>query len=257
MERVEALTYSYRKLKAEDKSMSKKIVKRIAGLLFILNVLFSQHETVGFELVQQGRHIDLLKTNTNVWSVNYRSEYPSGMRYTVSLGLTNIKLSDINETLNPNLKSSNQIYAQLRGMQKIDVMYVKGAVQFYSIKGNAYEATGVNSEIKNHNIYQIFEFPLGAGFILSTNEMELSLGIIKTYFLGNNEKEIVVYNSGNATSLGYTPKRSFKSDLGVGVEATAIYHFSKKVDIELDFIKYKDKDFSLKFSIWGPLERML
>ena len=43
----------------------------------------------------------------------------------------------------------------------------------------------------------------------------------------------------------------------LGLEASVVYQITDKLELEANFIKYEDKDFSLKFSIWGPLKRML
>ena len=236
--------------------MTKTIIKVIFNTLLIISSLFAQHETVGFEYNQHSRHIDSLKTKSNIWSMSYRNELPSGTRFAVSLGLDYIKFFESNKTTNPMLKSTNQIFVQLEGLQTLDFIYFKGAVQFYSVKGNAKTTSGY-SKVLHKNIYRIFEFPLGAGITYPIDAFDFYVGLNKVYFYGTNEKEIVINNGGNETSLGSSSRRTFQSELGFGAEATILYHFSDKLEFELNFIKYEEKDFSVRFSIWGPLKRML
>jgi hypothetical protein len=237
--------------------MIKTFIKMIFGTIFIISALFAQREMVGVEYNLHDRQIDLLRTESNVWSMNYRKEMPSGMRLAASLGLDYVKFFDNDFAINPILKSTNQIFVQLEGLQKLYYMYFKGAVQFYSVKGNAVETTGGYSEILHNNIYRIFEFPLGVGFTFPVDAFDFYIGLNKVYFYGTNEKEIIVNNSGNETSLGSSSRRTFQSDLGFGAEATILYHFSDTVEFEMNFTKYDEKDFSFRFSIWGPLKRIL
>ena len=237
--------------------MAKNLIKSVFVLLFMLNFLFAQRETVGVEFNQHSRYIDSLRTKSSILSMSYRNELPSGTRFAVSVGLDNFKFFDNDSTTNPTLKSSNQVFIQLEGLQKINFMYLKGAVQFYSIKGNAVEITSGYSEVLHYNIYRILEFPLGAGFTFPVDDLEFYIGLNKVYFYGTNEKEIIVNNSGQETSLGSTTRRTFQSDLGLGSEATILYHLSDNLELELNFTKYEKKDFSIRFSIWGPLKRML
>jgi len=226
-------------------------------IVFLSSFLFAQRETVGVEFNQNVRHIDSLRTRSNIWSMNYRKELPSGTRFAVSLGLDNFKFFENDSINDPMLKSSNQVFLQLEGLQKLYFMYFKGAVQFYSVKGTASEVTSGYSEVLHYNTYRIFEFPLGVGFIFPIDDLDFSIGLSEVYFYGTNEKEIIVNNSGNETSLGLSPKRTFKSRMGLGIEATALYHFNDNLDFELNFIKFKEEDFTVRFSIWGPLKRML
>ena len=237
--------------------MAKTTIKVICSILFIITSVFAQRETVGVEFNQHSRYIDSLKTKSNVWSMSYRKELPSGTRFAVSLGLDNFKFFDNDSTTNPKLKSSNQVFVQLEGLQKLHFLYFKGAVQFYSIKGNAVEITSGYSEVLHYNIYRILEFPLGAGFTFPIDDLDIYVGLNKVYFYGTNEKEIIVSNSGVETSLGSATRRTFQSDLGLGAEATILYHLSDNLEFELNFTKYEKKDFSVRFSIWGPLKRML
>ena len=237
--------------------MAKTIIKAIFSTLLIIGSLLAQRETVGVEYIQHDRDIDSLRIKSNILSMSYRKELPSGTRFAASLGLDYVKLFDNDLGTNPILKSTNQIFVQLEGLQKLYYMYFKGAVQFYSIKGNAVEITGGNSEVLHENIYRIFEFPLGVGLTFPIDAFDFYFGINKVYFYGTNEKEIVVNNSGNKTSLGSTSPSTFKADLGLGAEATILYHFSDNLEFELNFTKYKKEDFSVRFSIWGPLKRML
>jgi len=237
--------------------MTKTIIKVVFSTLLIISSLLAQRETVGFEYNQQSRHIDSLKTKSNIWSMSYRNELPSGTRIAASFGLDYIKLFDNDSATNPMLKSTNQIFVQLEGLQKLYFMYLKGAVQFYSVNGNAVETTDGYSKVLHNNIYRIFEFPFGAGITVRLNDFDFYVGLNKVFFYGTNEKEIIVNNGGTETSLGSKPRRTFQSELGLGAEATILYHLSDNFDIELDFTKYKKEDFSLKFSIWGPLKRML
>ncbi len=237
--------------------MTKIIMKTTLSILFVLTSLMAQRETVGVEYTQHGRNIDSLITKSNILSMSYRKELPSGTRFAASLGLDYVKLFDNDLATNPILKSTNQIFVQLEGLQKFYYMYFKGAVQFYSIKGNAVEITGGNSEVLHENIYRIFEFPLGVGLTFPIDAFDFYIGLNKVYFYGTNEKEIIVNNSGNETSLGSTSPRTFQADLGLGAEATILYHFSDNLEFELNFTKYEKEDFSARFSIWGPLKRML
>ena len=228
-------------------------------VLLLVSILFAQRETVGLEFNQHSRDIDSLKTRSNIWSMSYRDELPSGTRFAVSLGLENCKFFHNNSNTNPMLKSSNQIFIQVEGLQKIYFMYFKGAVQFYSVKGNAIEITSGNSEVLHYNIYRIFEFPLSAGFTFPIESVDLYIGLNKIYFYGTNEKEILVNNSGNEISLGLSPRRTFQTDLVLGVEATMLYHYSDNLEFELNFTRrsWDKKNYSVCFSIWGPLRRML
>ena len=237
--------------------MIKTIIKVIFSMLFIISSTSAQSETVGFEFNQHARYIDSLKTRSNVWSITYRNDLASGTRLAVSLGLDNFKFFANDSVVNPMLKSTKQVFIQLEGLQKINYMYFKGAVQFYSIKGNAIEITSGSSEVLHYNIYRIFEFPLGAGFTFPYDDLDFYIGLNKVYFYGTNEKEMIVNNSGNETSLGSTTRRTFKADLGLGAEATILYHLSDDIELELNFTKYEKKDFSVRISIWGPLKRML
>jgi len=155
------------------------------------------------------------------------------------------------------LKSTNQIFVQLEGLQKLYFMYFKGAVQFYSVKGNAVESTNGHTEVLHNNIYRIFEFPIGVGLTFPIDDFGLYLGLSKTYFYGTNEKEIIINNSGTEANLGSLPHRTFKTELGIGIEGTVLYQFNDNLELELTFMKYEEKDFSFRISIWGPLKRML
>ncbi|MCJ7802291.1 MAG: hypothetical protein MUP82_08055 [Candidatus Marinimicrobia bacterium] len=237
--------------------MINTIIKAIFSILLIISTLFAQRETVGFEYNQHSRDIDSLKTKSNIWSMSYRNELPSGTRIAASFGLDYIKLFDNDSATNPMLKSTNQIFVQLEGLQKLYFMYLKGAVQFYSVNGYAIETTGGYSEILHNNIYRIFEFPFGVGITYPIDAFDFYVGLNKVYFYGTNEKEIIINNGGNETSLGSSSRRTFQSELGFGAEAAILYHFSDKLEFELNFIKYEEKDFSVRFSIWGPLKRMI
>lgn len=237
--------------------MAKTILKVIFGVLLIISNAFAQRETVGVVFNQHSRYIDALRTKSDIWSMSYRNELPSGTRFAVSLGLDNFKFFANDSTTSPMLKSTNQVFIQLEGLQKLYFIYFKGAVQFYSIKGNAIETTSGNSEVLHYNIYRIFEFPLGAGLTFPIADLDFYIGLNKVYFYGTNEKELIVNNSGKETSLGSTTRRTFKADLGLGAEATILYHFSNNLELELNFTQYNKKDFSVRFSIWGPLKRML
>ncbi len=236
--------------------MHKISIKVVFSALFTLSSLFAQRETVGFEFNQQSRHIDSLKTVSNVWSMTYRNYLPTGTRIAASLGLDYVKLFDRASTTDPMLKSNNQVFLQLEGLQQLYFMYLKGAVQFYTIKGSAVESTDGFSEIYHDNVYRIFEFPIGAGFTIPVEDFDFFVGVCKTYFYGTNEKEIIVNNSGTEASLGSLPRRTFTTELGLGIEGTILYHLNDNMDLELNFVKFEDKDFSLRLSVWGPLKRM-
>lgn len=237
--------------------MIRPIKLTISIIIILFSLVFAQRETVGVEFNQNVRHLDSLRTRSNVWSMSYRNELTSGTRFAVSLGLDNFKFFENDSINDPMLKSSNQVFLQLEGLQKLYFMYFKGAIQFYSVKGTASEVTSGYSEVLHYNTYRIFEFPLGVGFTFPIDDLDFSIGLSEVYFYGTNEKEIIVNNSGNETSLGLSPKRSFKSRMGLGIEATALYHFNDNLDIELNFTKHKKEDFAVRFSIWGPLKRML
>ena len=237
--------------------MVKAIIKATFGTLVIICSLFAQRETVGAEFGTYDRQVDLLTMKSNVWSVNYRKELPSGTRLAASLGLNYMKLFDNDQITNPILKSTNQIFIQLEGLQKISYLYIKGAAQFYSVKGDAVETDGGDSEVLHSNIYRIFEFPIGLGITYPVDAFDFSVGLNKVLFYGTNEKEIIVNNGGNEVSLGSSERSTFQSKLGLGAEAAILYHFSDAVEFEINFKKYDEKDFSVHFSIWGPLKRML
>ena len=235
-------------------------MKIFSLIVFLLvSILFAQRETVGLEFNQHSRDIDSLKTRSNIWSMSYRDELPSGTRFTVSLGLDYMKFFDDDSRTSPILKSKNQIFIKLEGLQKLYFMYIKGAVQFYSVKGNAVEITSSDREILYYNIYRIFEFPLSAGFTFPIENIDFYIGLNKVYFYGTNEKEIIVNNSGTEISLGLSPRRTFQTDLVLGVEATMLYHYSDNLEFELNFTRrsWDKKNYSVRFSIWGPLRRML
>ena len=234
----------------------KTVVKTTLSILFVVNIIFAQQETVGFEFNQHFRHIDSLGTASSIWSMSYRKELPTDTRIGLSLGLDNVKFFENDETNDLMLKSSNQLFAQIEALQILYYFYLKGAVQFYTIKGNTYEATSSYSEVKHHNNYSIFEFPLSAGFTVPTKYFDMFVGINKTCFYGSNKKEIFVNNTGTETSLGSTSRQTFKTDLDIGIEGSLIYHLSPNMDIELDAVKYSDKDFTVRISIWGPLQLM-
>jgi len=236
--------------------MKKTIIAILFPIIFF-GTIFAQNEIVGFEFNQHSRYIDTLKTTSNIWSMSYRNQLTPNTRYGVTLGLDYVKFFENDTTINPMLKSNNRLFIQLEGLQKFYFMYIKGAIQYYSIKGYATEVTTGYSEVLHENTYRMFEFPLGVGFTVSVGDFELFLGMNKTLFYGTNEKEIVVSTGGKETSLGFAPKRSFRTELDLGLDATIIYHFTDILDIEANFIKYQDKDFSLRVSIWGPLKRML
>ena len=240
-----------------ENQMMKKSIQVLLFIVFIISTLFAQNEIVGFEFNQHSRYIDTLRTTSNIWSMNYRNQVTPNTRYGVTLGLDYTKFFENDTTINPMLKSDNRIFIRLEGLQKFYNMYIKGAIQYYSIKGHATEITTGFSEVLHDNTYQMFEFPLGAGFTVLAGDFELFLGINKTLFYGTNEKEIIVTTGGKEASLGFAPKRSFRTELDLGLDATVIYHFKDNFDLEANFIKYQDKDFSLKVSIWGPLKRML
>ena len=237
--------------------MTKNPIKIILSTLLILSCVFAQRETVGVEFNQHDRQIDLLRTKSNIFLMSYRKDLPTGTRIAASLGLDYVKLFDSDFTTDPVLKSTNQIFIQLEGLQKLYFTYFKGAVQFYSIKGNAIETTDGYSEVLHDNIYRIFEFPLGAGITFPINSFDFYVGANKAYFYGFNEKEIIINNSGNETNLGSGAKRTFQTDVGFGAEVTVLYHFAEKLDFEINFTKYTKDDYSVRLSVWGPLKRML
>lgn len=237
--------------------MTKTIIKVLFSTLLIISSLFAQHETIGFEYNQHSHYIDSLKMRSNVWSMSYRKNLPCGTRIAASLGLDYVKLFDSASTTDPMLKSNNQIFIQLEGLQQLEFMYLKGAIQFFSIKGIAVESTSGHSELLHNNVYRLFEFPIGVGLTFPIDDLELYLGLSKTYLFGTNEKEIIINNSGTEASLGSLPRRTFKTELGRGIEGTVLYHFTDDLELELNFIKYKKQDYSFRISIWGPLKRML
>ena len=237
--------------------MINTILKVIFSTVLILSCVFAQRETVGVEFNQYDRYIDTFRVKSNVWSMNYRNELPTGMRLAASLGLDYVKFFNDDLATDPILKSTNQIFVQLEGLQKFYFTYFKGAVQFYSIKGDAVKTDGGYSEVLHSNIYRIFEFPLGLGITFPVDAFDFSVGLNKVLFYGTNEKEIIVNNGGNEASLGSSERRTFQSELELGAEATILYHFSDAVEFEINFKKYDGKDFSVHFSIWGPLKRML
>ncbi|MCJ7802959.1 MAG: hypothetical protein MUP82_11450, partial [Candidatus Marinimicrobia bacterium] len=148
-------------LNKENDEMTKTIIKAIFSTLLIISSLFAQHETVGFEYNQHSRYIDALKTKSSIWSMSYRNELPSGTQVAASFGLDYMKFFDNDSAANPMLKSNNQIFLQLEGLQQLEFMYLKGAIRFYSIKGSAVESTNGHTEVLHNNVYRIFEFPLG------------------------------------------------------------------------------------------------
>ena len=237
--------------------MTRLNLKAIFGTLFIISAIFAQSETVGVVFDQHSRYLDTIKTKSNIWSMSYRNELTSGTRLAVSLGLDNFKFFENDSTTIPMLKSSNQVFVQLEGLQKLDFMYFKGAIQFYSIKGNSIETTSSYSEVLHYNVYRIMEFPLSAGFTFQVEELDFYIGLNKVYFYGTNEKELIVNTGGTETSLGSTTRKTFQSELGLGAEATIAYNFSDRLMLELNLTKYEEKDFSVRFSLWGPLKRML
>ena len=244
-------------MRVEDSAMTKAGVKLLFSTLLIISSLLAQRETVGVEFNQYDRYVDTYRVKSNVWSMSYRNELPSGMRLAASLGLDYIRFFDDDLTADPILKSTNQIFLQLEGLQQFYFTYLKGAVQFYSVKGDAIETDGGYSEVLHSNIYRIFEFPIGLGFTFPVDAFDFSVGLNKVFFYGTNEKEIIVNNGGNEASLGSSERTTFQSELGLGAEATILYHFSDAVEFEINFKKYDEKDFSIHFAIWGPLKRML
>jgi hypothetical protein len=102
----------------------------------------------------------------------------------------------------------------------------------------------------------MFEFPLGAGLTIPTKYFDLFVGVNKTFYYGSNQKEILVNNGGTETVLGNSPKTTFKSEFDFAFEGSLIYHLTNEVDVEINALRYSDKDFSFKLSIWGPLKRM-
>ncbi len=235
--------------------MLKKIIS--LSLFIILScTALAQQETVGFEFNQHYRAIDTLNTSSGVWSINYRNELPTNTRIAFSLGLDNVKLFEDDSDTDPMLKSSNQIFVQLELRQIFYYFYIRGAAQYYKIKGNAYEATGSNSSVRYHNNYDIYEFPLSAGFTVPTKYFDVFIGVNKTFFYGSNKKDIFVNNSGTETKLGSVTKQTFQTDLDIAAEGALIYHITQELDLELAGIMYSDNDFSFRLSLWGPLKRM-
>jgi len=241
----------------EDSGVINTIIKYAICTILSLSSLFAQRETVGVEFNQHSRHLDSLKTNSSILSMSYRNSLPSGTRITASLGLDYVKLFDNGSATDPILKSNNQIFLQLEGLQQLHFMYLKGAIQFYSIKGSAVESSNDHTEVLHNNIYRIFEFPIGAGFTLPVEDFDIYAGLCKTYFYGTHEKEININNSGTEASLGSLPRRTFKTELGLGIEGAILYHFTENLELEFNFIKYEGKDFSFRLALGGPLKRML
>jgi len=226
-------------------------------LLILLSCgAFAQQETVGFEVNQQYRHLDSYKTTSSLWSMSYRNLLQSNTRVTASLGLDNIKLFIDDNATDPILKSNYQIFVQAGAMQTLYYFYVKGAIQYYTINGNSYEATSSESKIKYDNSYKMFEFPLGAGLTVPTKYFDIFLGVNKTFYYGSNQKEVIVKNGSTETSLGNSVKTTFKSEFDFAIEGTLVYHLTRDMDIEINALRYSDKDFSFKLSLWGPLKRM-
>lgn len=240
----------------EDNGMTKTTVKIIIYSLLVISGLFAQRETVGFEFNQHDRKFDSMQIESNDLSMTYRTELPSGTRFAASLGLDYSKLFEDNSAKFPLLKSTDQVFIKLGGLQKYKFLYAKGAVEFYSIKGNTVEITGSYSKVIHHNVYRIFEFPLSAGLAIPINAFDFYIGVNKVYFYGTNEKDISVNNSGIKTDLGSDDRRTFKSELGLGAEATVLYRLSENLEFELNFTRYEGKDYSVRLSVWGPLKRM-
>lgn len=224
--------------------------------ILMLGSLYGQVETVGFQYNQNFRDIDTLSTSSSIWSFNYRYDLPTNTRISASLGLDNVNLYEDGSSNDPYLKSSNQIFLQVEVLQVLYYFYLKGAAQYYKIKGNAYEATSSFSEVRHHNDYDMFEFPISAGLTLPTKHFDIFIGANKTFLYGSNKKQIFVNNSGTETSLGSASRQTFKTDLDIGIEGSFIYHITPEIDIELDGIMYSNNDFSLRLSVWGPLKRM-
>lgn len=218
--------------------------------------LFSQKEAVGFEVNQQYRHLDSYKTTSNVWLLSYRQLLPINTLISASLGLDNVRFFIDDDATDPILKSNYQIFVQAGATQTLYYFYIKGAVKYYTINGNSYEVTSNESKVKYKNNYRMFEFPLGAGLTVPTKYFDLYIGANKTYYYGSNQKEILVNNSGTETSIGKSPKTTFKSEFDFAIESTLAYHLTKDIDVEINALRYSDKDFSFKLSLWGPLKRM-
>ena len=214
-------------------------------------------ETVGFDFTQHYRHLDDYKVNSNIWALSYRYLLPTNTRVAASIGIDNSKLFLDDDDTKATIKSDYQIFAQFETLQTIvNYLYLKGAVQYYTIKGRTCQTAENGSKIQNYNQYNMFEFPLGAGITVPTQYFDVFLGINKPYYYGNNQKEVFVVNGDDETSIGTESKRTFKSELDIAVEGTAVIHLVRDIDIEIGAIKYADKDFSIKLSIWGPLKRM-
>ena len=237
--------------------MYNTISKIVVGTLLLISTLFAQPETVGAQYNYNLLDIDSLVTKSNVWTVNYRKNLLSGTRLSAAIGLSYLNFFENDTIKTPMLKSENQLFLQIGAMQKINVIYFKGAVRFYCIKGDVVEITGGYSKVLYNNTYRIFEFPLSAGLTFPIKDLDFSIGMNKTYFYGTNKKKLVVNNSGTKTNLGTTSRYTFKTELGWAVEATLLYHFYDKLDFELNLIKYQEEDFSVRLSVWGPLKRML
>ena len=232
--------------------------KYIFSILVVLlfGSLYAQEETVGFEVNSQYRHLDSYKSTANVWTMTYRYNLLTNTRIAASLGLDNVKLFMDDDATDPMLKSNYQIFAQVEALQVLYYFYVKGGIQYYIINGNSYEFPSSESEVKYKNAYKMFEFPFGAGLTIPTEYFDLFVGANKTYYYGSNQKEILVNNSGTETSLGKSPKTTFKSEFDVAIEGSLVYHLTKEIEIEINAMRYSDKDFSVKLSIFGPLKRM-
>ncbi len=227
-----------------------KTFKLIATLFLLTGSLISQ-EWAGFELMHASRYIGDLKTQSRVGAAGYRYYSSYGTRIGLFIGVDRVKfLSDNKKSLS--MESPSELILKAEINQTYSALYVRGAAQYYRIDGEISQTAEGHSNVIYHNNYEIYEFPIGLGVTVNHEKITASAGLLKTYFYGTNEIEILVDTEGNKTSLGTGDLRSFTDELPIGGEINISYNFSKMLNVELNYTQFSKKDFAIQMSFWSP-----
>jgi hypothetical protein len=224
---------------------------KIISIFCLLTGFLVSQEMAGFELMHSARYIGDLKTQSRTGVAGYRYYTSYGTRVGLFIGVNQYKfLNDNKKSIFMESPSALILKAELH--QTLSTLYVHGATQYYHIDGEISSRAEGNSNIIYHNYYEMFEFPIGLGMTLNHKDITASVGVLKTYFYGTNEIEILVDTEGHKASLGTDNQGSFTDELPIAGEINVVYNFSKLLNIELNYTQFSKKDFAIQMSFWSP-----
>jgi hypothetical protein len=228
-----------------------KTLKVFSIILFFSALLLSQ-EMAGFELSHGARYIGDFKTQSRVGMAGYRYYNSYGTRVGLYIGVNQFKFLNDNKK-SMFLESPSGLILKAELHQVVSALYLRGSAQYYRINGEINAPAEGTSDIIYNSYYDMFEFPIGLGFTVNQKDIRASVGLLKTYFYGTQETEVLVDTEGNKVNLGTSSKKSFDDELNLAGEINVIYSLSKLLDIELNYTQFSKKDFAIQISLWSPI----